>query len=165
MSSTLLQQKPEKNKVTTTENNEHENSTNGTSTPDVASLVSAFNQSYGVVGTGTQSGRLPSVSNSQPIVPNLIKIYSDAKTIKPQPNDNQSPGKNDELSKIFQQIINESQNEQQQSPPPAPPLPPPPPQQQQQQKEQIVSSSSKLEPSHGYEEVYEEFTWDNLVHG
>ncbi|CAM4752235.1 unnamed protein product [Rotaria magnacalcarata] len=149
ISSTPMPQQPQRqdrNKSITIENNEHDKSTNDVNLPGVASIVNAFNQSSGIGSIGNQSGRTSNVSNTQPVVSNLIKIYSEAKTLKPQQNENVvSPGKHDELTKIFQQIINQSQNQQQQN--------------------QAPSPRNDKEQSHAYEEVYEEITWDNLPQG
>ncbi|CAF3657105.1 unnamed protein product [Rotaria sordida] len=129
----------DKRKSIINENNEYERPTNG-----VASIVNTFNQTLTIGGNTNQSSR--SSSNTQPVVSNLIKIYSEARTLKPQQNENLLPtNKHDELTKIFQQIINENQ--------------------QQQQQQQTTSQLNDREPSQAYEEVYEEITWENLPHG
>ncbi|CAF4576020.1 unnamed protein product [Rotaria sp. Silwood1] len=136
-------QPQDKRKSIINENNEYERSTNITNTNGVASIVNAFNQTSVIGGNTNQSSRSSSTSSTQPVVSNLIKIYSEARALKPQQNENiVSAGKHDELTKIFQQIINQNQQQQQTTPP-----------------------SNDKEPSQAYEEVYEEITWDHLANG
>ncbi|CAF2852214.1 unnamed protein product [Rotaria sp. Silwood2] len=139
-----ISQTPDKRKSIINENNEYERSTtNVTNTNGVASIVNAFNQTSGIGGNANQSSRSSSTSSTQqPVVSNLVKIYSEARTLKPQQNENiVSASKHDELTKIFQQIINQNQ------------------------QQQTISPLNDKEPSQAYEEVYEEITWDNLAHG
>jgi hypothetical protein len=107
----------------------------------ISPLVNTFHQTFGGEN-GNRSSRSSSVSSAQPVVSNLIKIYSEATTSKSQKTDNiKSTGKHDELIKIFQQASNQNQ--------------------------QRRTSSSPIikQPSQAREEAYEEITWDNLVHG
>jgi len=108
----------------------------------IPTLVNTFNQTY-EGENGNRSSRSLSVSSAQPVVSNLIKIYSEATTSKSQKIDNvKSTGKHDELVKIFQQASNQNQQRRTSSSPP------------------IIK-----QPSQAREEAYEEITWDNLVHG
>jgi len=131
------QQQQDKRKPTITD----EISTNG----GIASIVNTFNQTFGTgIGgeNGNRSSRSSSVSSTQPIVSNLIKIYSEATASKSQRNDSvRSTGKHDELIKIFEQATNQNQ-----------------------QRQTSLSSNIKQQ-SQAREEACEEITWDNLVHG
>ena len=126
-----------------TENNGYEISTNGANSHGIASIVNAFNQSSGgFEANGNRSSRSSSVASTQPVVPNLIKIYSEAIPSKLQRHDSiTSTGKHDELTKIYEQATNRNQQRRTSSP-----------------------SHDKQQPQI-YEEAIEEITWDNLVHG
>jgi hypothetical protein len=118
--------------------------TNGHNTPThsggIAGLVNAFNKTIG--GSGSRSSRSSSVASAQPMVSNLVKIYSEATAPKQRSSSALSTGKHDELPKIVQQPSNPSHQQQHT------PLPP-----------------NIKQPSQAREEPYEEITWDNLVHG
>jgi len=127
--------KQDSRKSSTVETNNLDTSFNGTNSHGITALVSAFNG-----GTGTRSSRSSSVASTQPVVSNLVKIYSDVTALKQKPRHDSvvSTGKHDELTKIFEQASNNSQRQQ---------------------------TSIVKRPSQAYEEAYEEITWDNLVHG
>lgn len=142
--STLISQQQEKRSSVVMESNENERPTNGQNQYGVSSIVNTFNRSSGPAINGNQiPTRSSSVSSTQPMVSNLIKIYSEARPTKGQQNEtNTTSNKTDELTKIFKQIV--SQNQQRQA------------------------SSSPLHDRdrvNADEEVYEEITWDNLVNG
>ncbi|CAF1322790.1 unnamed protein product [Adineta steineri] len=149
---TQMSIKQDKPKLNTTENNNnhHDTSLNGTSSHGITALVSAFNKSSeNNTGNGERSSRSSSVTSAQPIVQNLVKIYTEASTTPKQQHKQRddsvvSTGKHDELTKIFEQAASRSQRQQQQ---------------------QTASTSIIKQPSRGYEEAYEEITWDSLVHG
>ncbi len=111
-------------------------STNGTTSHGIASIVNTFNQTF---GDGENANRS---SNTQPLVSNLIKIYSEATASKSQPPESVvSVSKHDELIKIFEQASKPN-------------------------KQRRTSSSTNVkQQSQAYEEVDEEITWDNLTHG
>jgi len=135
-------QDSDKRKSIIIENDGHEISTNGTNLTGIASIVDAFNRSSGVGENGNRSSRSSSVSSIQPVVSNLIKIYSEATASKSQRTNNVvSTGKHDELIKVFEQAT--SQNRQR----------------------RISSPSNVKQQSQANQEVFEEITWDNLVHG
>ncbi|CAF4359105.1 unnamed protein product, partial [Adineta steineri] len=148
---TQMSIKQDKPKLNTTENNNnnHDTSLNGTSSHGITALVSAFNKSSeNNTGNGERSSRSSSVTSAQPIVQNLVKIYTEASTTPKQQHKQRddsvvSTGKHDELTKIFEQAASRSQRQQQQT----------------------ASTSIIKQPSRGYEEAYEEITWDSLVHG
>jgi hypothetical protein len=128
--------KQDKRKSSIAESNGHE-STHSHS--GIAAIVNAFNKS---TGHGSRSSRSPSVSSTQPVVSNLVRIYSEATAPKQQQQQQQqkprtdsvvSTGKHDELTKIFEQATNRSQR----------------------------TSSIIKRPSQSYEEI----TWDSLGHG
>jgi len=139
--STQMSIKQDSRKSSTIETNNLDTSFNGTNSHGITALVSAFNKSAeGNGGTSTRSSRSSSVASTQPVVSNLVKIYSDVTALKQKPRHDSvvSTGKHDELTKIFEQASNNSQRQQ---------------------------TSIVKRPSQAYEEAYEEITWDNLVHG
>lgn len=140
---TQISQQQDKRISNQTENNGYEISTNGANSHGIASIVNAFNQSSGgFEANGNRSSRSSSVASTQPVVPNLIKIYSEAIPSKSQRHDSTtSAGKHDELTKIYEQATNRNQQRRTSSP-----------------------SNDKQQPQ-VYEEAIEEITWDNLVHG
>ncbi len=130
--STQISQQQDKRKSIITD----EVSTNGA----IASIVNTYNQTGGE--NGNRSSRSSSVSSTQPLVSNLIKIYSEATASKSQRNDSvRSTGKHDELIKIFEQATNSNQ------------------------QRRTSSSPILKQQSQAHEEAYEEITWDNVVHG
>jgi hypothetical protein len=140
----LQQQQQDKRIPNITENNGYEISTNGANSHGIASIVNAFNQTSGGGGggSGNRSSRSSSVSSTQPVVSNLIKIYSEVAPSRMQRHDSAvSTGKHDELTKIFEQVTSRNQQIRTSSP-----------------------SNVKQQPQ-VYEEAFEEITWDNLVHG
>ncbi|CAF4035058.1 unnamed protein product [Adineta steineri] len=118
--------------------------TNGTNLNGIASIVNAFNRSSGTGENGNRLSRSSSVSSIQPIVSDLIKIYSEATAPKSQRTDHiiTTTDKHDELIKIFEQARNNGYQEQRTS-----------------------SPLNGKQSSQAYEEVTEEITWDHLVHG
>ncbi|CAF1219898.1 unnamed protein product [Rotaria sordida] len=133
----------DKRKSSTAESNGHDSTTSGSKSHGIASLINVLSRSSGTSGkTSTRSSRSSSMSNAQPIVSNLVRIYSEATSTRPQEKPRSesvmSTGKNDELVRIFQQATNRPQ----------------------QQQQQIIKR-----PSQAREEAYEEMTWDTLVHG
>jgi hypothetical protein len=138
----LQQQQQDKRIPNITENNGYEISTNGANSHGIASIVNAFNQTSGGGGSGNRSSRSSSVASTQPVVSNLIKIYSEVAPSRMQRHDSAvSTGKHDELTKIFEQVTSRNQQIRTSSP-----------------------SNVKQQPQ-VYEEAFEEITWDNLVHG
>lgn len=135
----------EKRKSSTTESNGQESThSHGIG---ISSLVNAFNKATGHGGgSHSRSSRSSSVSSAQPMVSNLVRIYSEASTPRQQEFQQQqkirsdsvvSTGKHDELIKIFEQATNRSQ------------------------RQQSTSGTGIKRPSQAYEEI----TWDSLVHG
>jgi hypothetical protein len=112
----------------------------------ITSIVNTFGGGGG--DNENQSSLSSSVSSAQPVVPNLIKIYSEASISKPQRNEHVvSTNKHDELIKIFEQASNRNQR-------------------QPQHYRRISSSPPEIkQPMQAHEEAYEEITWDNLAHG
>jgi hypothetical protein len=143
----MPQQNSDKRKSSTTDNNSHGTPT---SSHGIASLVNAFNKSSGDGGSGARSSRHSSVSSGQPVVSNLVRIYSEATGPKQQQQQQQRPredsvistGKHDELTRIFEQATNHTA-----------------------QQHRPSSASIIKRPSQAREEAYEEITWDSLVHG
>jgi hypothetical protein len=133
------QQHQDKLQSSTIEHNQHEIPTNG-----IASIVSAFNQSSGIGDRGVNqlSSRSSSVSSTQPVVSNLIKVYSESTIPRLQRNDSVvSTDKYNQSNKAFEEGTN--RNEQ-----------------------QTISSSSVIrQQSEAHEANHEEITWDTLVHG
>lgn len=131
----------DKRKSSTTESNGHDSTSHF---HGISSIVHAFNKSSGNGGgSNTRSSRSSSVSSAQPMVSNLVKIYSEA-TKQPQQQQQKtrsdsvmSTGKHDELTKIFEQATKRPQ------------------------RQETTSGSGIKRPS----EAYEEITWDSLVHG
>lgn len=122
-----------------------ENSTNGNGNGSIASIVHTFNQPSGGLGDiGNRSSRSSSVSSTQPVVSNLIKIYSEVTATKSQRNDTngKSTGKHDELVKIFEQASNSNQQRRATSTPPN------------------IKQQAQI-----HEEVDEEIHWDNFTQG
>ncbi len=142
---TQMSQQQDKRKGSTND----QTSTNGNNSRGITSIVNTYNQPFGGVGgdNENQSSRSSSVSSTQPVVSNLIKIYSEASVSKPQRNESVvSTNKHDELIKIFEQASNRNQR--------------------QQQYRRISSSPAEIkQPVQAHEEAYEEITWDNLAHG
>jgi len=135
----------DKRKSSVAESNGHDSTT---SQPHgIAAIVHAFNKS---TGNNSRSSRSSSVTSNQPVVSNLVRIYSEA-TAPKQPQQQQqqqqqqktradsivSTGKHDELTKIFEQATTRSQ------------------------RSHTSNASIIKRPSQSYEEI----TWDNLAHG
>lgn len=116
---------------------------NDTSLNGIASIVNAFNRSSTTGENGGRPSRSPSMSSLQPVVSNLIKIYSEA---TPPHNKRHDDGgrvdKQDELIKIFEQARGDPRT-----------------------PTRSRSPSNVRQPSIAREEVCEELTWDSLVHG
>lgn len=140
----------DKRKSSVSESNGHESTHHRSS---IASLVNVFNKSSGSGANNSARGsRSGSVSNAPPVVPNLVRIYSEATTPrqeqqtatttqqqqKPRSDSVMSTGKHDELTRIFEQATSRSQRPSTTS-----------------------AASVPKRPSQAYEEI----TWDNLVHG
>ncbi|CAF2556522.1 unnamed protein product [Rotaria sp. Silwood2] len=147
---TQMSNQQDKRKPSIAESNGHDSLTGGTKSYGITSLVNAFSKSSGASGkTSTRSSRSSSRSNIQPVVSNLVKIYSEATSTqpleKPRSESVASTGKNDELIKIFEQATHRSS--------------------QQQQQQRTSSASISKRPSQAREEAYEDMTWDTLVHG
>jgi len=133
----------DKRKSSVAESNGHDSTT--THPHGIAAIVHAFNKS---TGNNSRSSRSSSVTSNQPVVSNLVRIYSEA-TAPKQPQQQQqqqqktradsivSTGKHDELTKIFEQAANRSQ------------------------RSHTSNASIIKRPSQAYEEI----TWDNVVHG
>ncbi len=130
---TQMPKQQDKRKSSIAESNGHEPSSHS---HGIAAIVNAFNKS---TGSSRRSSRSGSASNSQPVVSNLVKIYSEATAPKQQQqqkprNDSvMSTGKHDELTKIFEQATSRSQRQS--------------------------TASIIKQPSQAYEEI----TWHNLV--
>jgi len=129
----------DKRKSSVAESNGHDSTT--THPHGIAAIVNAFNRS---TGNNSRSSRSSSVTSNQPVVSNLVRIYSEATAPKQQQQQQKtrtdsvvSTGKHDELTKIFEQATNRSQ------------------------RQQASSASIIKRPSESYEEI----TWDSLVHG
>ena len=106
----------------------------------ISAIVHAFNKTTG--GASSRSSRASSVSNAQTNVSNLVKIYSEAtgqrgeqQQQKPRSDSVITTGKNDELTRIFEQATNRSQRSSVAS---------------------IIKRSSQS---------YEEVAWDSVGHG
>ncbi|CAF0921232.1 unnamed protein product [Adineta ricciae] len=148
--STPMPSKQDKRKSSATDSNNLETASNGSSPHGISALVNVFNGKSSDNGSinGARSSRSSSVNGAQSNVSNLAKIYTEATTTIPKQQHKQrtdsviSTGRNDELTRIFEQASSRSQR---QSTP--------------------TSSSAIKRPSQAYEEAYEEITWDNLVHG
>ncbi|CAF0942829.1 unnamed protein product [Adineta ricciae] len=112
--------------------------TNDTNLNGIASIVNAFNRTSTNGENENRTSRSSSISSIQPLVSNLIKIYSEATPVKTQRiEDTVSTDKHNELIKIFEQ---ETTGQQQ------------------------VRSASPMnikQATHACDEI----TWDNLVHG
>ncbi len=136
---TQMPKQQDRRKSSVAESNGHESSKHS---HGIAAIVNAFNKSS---GASTRSSRSSSVSSAQPVVSNLVRIYSEA-TVPKQQQQHEKPrsesvvstGKHDELTIIFEQATNRSQRQSQAS----------------------IASIIKR-PSQAYEEI----TWDSVVHG
>jgi hypothetical protein len=130
----------DKRKSSVAESNGHDSSS--THPHGIAAFVNAISKSTGNL---SRSSRSSSVASTQPIVSNLVRIYSEATAPKQQQQQQQktradsvvSTGKHDELTKIFEQATNLSQ------------------------RSHTSNASIIKRPSQAYEEI----TWDNVVHG
>jgi len=133
------QQDKDKRKSSVAESNGHDSSS--THSHGIAAIFNAFNKS---TGNPSRSSRSSSVTSTQPVVSNLVRIYSEATAPKQQQQQQKtradsvvSTGKHDELTKIFEQAANRSQ------------------------RSHTSNASIIKRPSQAYEEI----TWDNVVHG
>ena len=138
----------DKRKSSVSESNGHESTH---SRGSISALVNIFNKSSGNGANNSRGGsRSGSVSNAPSGVSNLVKIYSEVTTPrqeqqtttttqqqKPRSDSVMSTGKNDELTRIFEQATSRSQ------------------------RSSTSAGSVPKRPSQAYEEI----TWDNLVHG
>lgn len=136
----------DKRKSSITDKNEIQTPTHETKPHGIAAIVNALSRASGnSTKTGSRSSRSSSVSSAQPVVSNLVKIYSEVTASQQQTKFRSdsvaSTGKHDELVKIFEQATKSSQH----------------------QKKPSASISKR--PSQAVEEAYEEMTWDTLVHG
>ena len=98
------QDKRKSSKSSLSENNGHD-----TSSPvrGITALINSFSKSAG--GSGSRSSRASSAASTQPVVTNLIKIYTEATAPKHRDSSAVSTGKNDELTKNFEQATDHSQ--------------------------------------------------------
>ncbi|UJR33113.1 hypothetical protein I4U23_020570 [Adineta vaga] len=124
-------------------NPQNVSSTNDTNLNGIASIVNAFNRSSVNGENGNRTSRSSSVSSIQPLVSNLIKVYSEVIPTKSQRIENViSTDKHDELIKIFEQARSDSF-----------------------QQPRTSSPLNSKQPVQAREEPCEEITWDSLVHG
>lgn len=112
--------------------------TNDTNLNGIASIVNAFNRTSTNGENGNRTSRSSSISSIQPLVSNLIKIYSEATPVKTRRiEDTVSADKHNELIKIFEQATTA------------------------QQQVRSTSPMNIKQPTQACDEI----TWDNLVHG
>ena len=123
---------------------ETDGNVDGTSSHGIAAIVNAFNKSSANGSNGTRSSRSSSVASTQPVVSNLVRIYSEA-TAHKQPNQKHrsssviSTSKHDELTRIFEQASNRSHPSS--------------------------SPSVHRRQAQMHEQPYEEIAWDTVAHG
>ena len=111
--STQMPSKQDKRKSSATDSNNFENASNGSNSHGISALVNVFNGKSSDNGSvnGARSSRSSSVNGTQSNVSNLAKIYTEATITKPKQRTDSviSTGRNDELTKIFEQASSRSQ--------------------------------------------------------